>query len=521
MQKRSNMNDNLDNELKNRIREVFDNYEDTGAHDGWLRLREKMAGEEPKRRIIAWWWYSAAAVLLLCAGLWFFYPQQVSNDNNVVKKTQPTHHTDEQADEENPDSKANDQLTANADMVKPDRSSPTVDKPAVSNKYSKSSGEHNSIASTGINADNLNRNSAAIKKDITVVAVPAAGEEVVAARKAPADHTAKSGAENPPVFIGAKVNTSNNFSDDKTNATAQPSIAKASPDADHVKSEPIQVATNTNQPADHTKKTDAVLDMINRDKQRQEQVAKTSTKATQSKDSKLTAIGVYAATYFNYAKGSDNQLNVGAGFNTDFKISKNLKLSTGIAIAQNSLNFNNNVPDQANRKLEAAAAASSVNKSFIASSMFSTVSTPVVQSYNASLIGLDIPINIKYQFNPQKSDTYVLVGISSGTYIDEKYQSAYSYANNSVNFAYSGFANVNTAATTTQENTSHQHFSTFDFAKTLNFSFGMGYPLGKRNHLIIEPFLKYPIDGLGSQDLKFGAGGVNLKLNFQTSGKSK
>jgi hypothetical protein len=47
----------------------------------------------------------------------------------------------------------------------------------------------------------------------------------------------------------------------------------------------------------------------------------------------------------------------------------------------------------------------------------------------------------------------------------------------------------------------------------------MGYPLGKSNRLIIEPFLKYPLAGLGAQQIHFGAGGLNLKINFKASKK--
>ena len=35
------MDDPLDNDLKKRIREVFDNYNDEHADEGWLLLREK------------------------------------------------------------------------------------------------------------------------------------------------------------------------------------------------------------------------------------------------------------------------------------------------------------------------------------------------------------------------------------------------------------------------------------------------------------------------------------------------
>ena len=49
------MDDQLDNDLKNRIRDVFDNYEDEHADEGWLLLREKYP-EKAKRRAVAWLW---------------------------------------------------------------------------------------------------------------------------------------------------------------------------------------------------------------------------------------------------------------------------------------------------------------------------------------------------------------------------------------------------------------------------------------------------------------------------------
>src|SRR5579872_4305281 len=66
------MDDQLDNDLKNRIKEVFDNYEDTSADEGWLQLRKKYP-EKAKRIIAAWmYWAPIAALLLLFVGIvWF------------------------------------------------------------------------------------------------------------------------------------------------------------------------------------------------------------------------------------------------------------------------------------------------------------------------------------------------------------------------------------------------------------------------------------------------------------------
>ena len=118
---------------------------------------------------------------------------------------------------------------------------------------------------------------------------------------------------------------------------------------------------------------------------------------------------------------------------------------------------------------------------------------------------MDVPLNLKYEFNPQKSDAYFSAGLSSGTFINETYKSQYSsqtYFSSSV--------------PQTQGETTSKSFNSFYFAKMVNVAVGIGYPVG-RNRIILEPFLKYPLDGLGSQNIKFGAGGINLKFNFVPS----
>jgi len=120
---------------------------------------------------------------------------------------------------------------------------------------------------------------------------------------------------------------------------------------------------------------------------------------------------------------------------------------------------------------------------------------------------LDIPLNLKYELNPKKYQVYFLAGFSSGTFINETYTYQYNYP-----------ALASPSLQATQNETSRNSFSGFYFAKTLNFAFGVGYPLGK-NRIILEPFLKYPLEGLGSENIRFGAGGINLKFNFQSANK--
>jgi hypothetical protein len=233
---------------------------------------------------------------------------------------------------------------------------------------------------------------------------------------------------------------------------------------------------------------------------------------------KKVKFGVYAATYFNYAKGSENQINMGVGFTSDIKISKKVKLSTGVAIAQNSLNYVNQPSGVPQNLLYNGPIANNALGAANAYNFTTAANTPTIKNYNALLVGLDIPLNLKYEFNPQKNRNYIVVGLSSGTFINESYTYNFNTFNNR-NYGVNNslFANQQQQP---ESQTTKNSFNDFYFARTLNVSFGIGYPLGK-NHLIIEPFLKYPLAGLGAQQIHFGAGGVNLKFDFQSPSKKK
>lgn len=445
----------LNNDLKNRIREVFDSYEDTGAGAGWLLLREKFPVKE-KERGLGWLWYAAAAVVLLFSAIWLLpnagRDQQYSAG---TKKAQPAIHQENTApvpvDTANsPTRNTSQPAFAAAGITKSSKVWPSKNTPAPVRlpltDYAATGSIHTTIITKA--------DSAAKQPDIT----PATNVTVIAASK-------------PNTLADSAVVKHNYFPYKK-----EPTL----PSPDNRKNAYDQLFADRSA-------TD------NKDK------------APLKRSDKKINISVYAATYFNYAKGSDNQVNLGAGFTSDFRITRKLKLSTGLAIAQNTLNYNNNnLPNPTQNEAAftalAASAAMASGRPIIgngtAQSMVRFATTlGGTKNYSASLVGLDIPVNLKFEFNPQKSDTYVAAGLSSGTFINETYRSVYTYSQVS------------------QESATHNSFSGFDLAKTLNFSFGVGYPLGK-NRLIVEPFVKYPLDGLGAQQLKFGASGVNLKLNF-------
>ena len=225
-----------------------------------------------------------------------------------------------------------------------------------------------------------------------------------------------------------------------------------------------------------------------------------NTKENITNDKKIqkTTFSIFAGSFFNYSEGSENELNFGAGFSSDIRISKKLKFSTGLSLASNSLSFESRqLPQNASSSFNSARDLSSAG-------ILTTIT-----SYSADLLAIDIPVNLKYQFVPESDKFYVSAGLSSGTYLNETY--AFQYKNfNPTSGAFSAQA---------KNQEIKKQLNDFDLARTLNLSFGLSTGFGKTQTISIEPFLKYPLGGLGSENLKFGSTGINLKLHFKPAKK--
>lgn len=451
------MDEQFDKNITDRVKEVFENYEDPFAHDSWLRLREKFP-EKRRRRPVAWWWLGTAAALLLFFGivLWL-NKEQVPTKKLALKKGSPVK-TERPYNLEKQVEKNNDLNPGNNPV------------------------NEEKIAGTG--AHN--------KRTITV------GERTITAGQNKAfdqqQHDRLAKALRRPI-PGNGFGKNNPLTKQIADSVNHPAI-KAQPEELTINARPKIAAADSAKHAGHPSGK-SINSMFEQD----QQLSKSNHTEKQKNDTKKVRFAVYAATYFNYAKGSDNQVNIGAGFTSDISLAKNLKLVTGVSIGQNSLSYSSpasfNAAVPASSSLLAGASASYY-------ALFGNnvkTASPTLKNYNASLVGLDVPVNLKYAFDPQKSDTYILAGLSSGTFINETYTSQYSYP-----------------AQQTQDQVSHSSFNGFYFAKTLNLALGTGFNMGK-NRIIVEPFLKYPLDGLGIQQLRFGAGGINLKFNFQPAKK--
>jgi hypothetical protein len=480
------MDDPLDNDLKKRIREVFDNYNDGHADEGWQLLREKYP-EKARRSPVLWlWWGSAAAVLLLFLGI-LLLDKKPEKENKLAGNKPGINH---------PIIKS----------IEPQKNSNTITNKSNNDNDASADSVINSLQTQKL-ADNQLLSNHLHKNNITKASKPSITNET---SNAIADNNSGN-----KKIIGNNEPVVNN---------TEPGIAAINPtktiEKQHIAVTKTDIISTIDSSVNVTAQSMAVtkpnngVNMLDQSKQPNKTAFANNEVPKNKKDQgywgRVVSFGVYAATYVNYASKSNSQVNEGIGISSDIRISRKLNLSTGVAIGQNSLNYNGQLPPEQSKMLASANNSANNNNNTLsalaptaynANSYFAA--TPSLKNYTASLVGLEIPINLKYHFNPEKSATFVSIGVSSGTFINETYTSTYAYT--------TPFAS-NLSQTTDQS--LQQKFNSFYFAKTLNFSFGTGYRISG-NDLIIEPFLKYPIEGLGSQQIKFGSGGVNLKFNFQ------
>jgi len=469
------MDEQFDNQLKNHIRKVFEDFDDQSADAGWLLLRERFPEKKKDRGVIWLWLGSAAAILLLALGIGMWVNSKNDDTTKLALKPGKIYHQNKPADN-------------SRQLVK------KQDKPVTIG---------NNAANLAANASSSAQLPVTVQKHALAVPVGKTSAAKPVVNNRPDESLAANRQDDKSIVVNNKVSD-------------QPALAAGNPaDKQSVKSSVLANDSAAKKsaiaalPPSVVKTTRPVL--ANNNKEEAPKERKQTQSAQISNIDKKVEYGVYAATYINYAKDVATNLNIGVGFTADIKLTEHLKLSAGIAIAQNTLNVSSEPGNYTTQNsLSAPTAAGNITSAalnqFSASAFTSTnfpaSSVRTLTASDAQLVALDVPVNLKYEFTPKKNKSYVTVGLSSGMFINQSYTNQYFYP----------ITQKDGTETTTS------NFSNFYLAKTLNVSFGLGYPLGK-NRLVIEPFVKYPLDGLGAQQMRFGAGGLNLKFDFLNAKK--
>jgi len=472
------MSDQFDKKLVNRINETFDNFEDDSANEGWEALRKRFPGKKKRRAVI--WWYSSAAAILLLAGIWLSVNKDIPDNNEQKTAQKMEHNQPEQLIEESATRSSGNKLSE-VNSLLPET--------AITNNRRKATHKttiHNVVAETPVQSSDKTFASLSSSKSNEDPDAFLADNKNLAEEKSKTDLT----------ILALSPNSSKNTQLDLT-------LITSAADSSYL-NDGLQTAANNT--------ADKEIFPSEISKEQLSKLVQTDTKKERTKTDKNITLSFFAGSYFNYAKGSESSMNTGVGFTSDIKISKRLKLSTGVSLGQNSLKYEELIPQNAassfasiHQSSLAPNSPNSPNSPALADGKTSMITTPMsysLNSYDAKLTGFDIPVNLKYTLLERKNTIYLSSGISSNFFINESYTYSFDYQMNG----------TNTSKTPDEE--SSTNLQSFDFARVLNFSFGFDHPLNKQTRISFEPFIKYPLSGLGAHDLRFGAAGMNLKLNF-------
>ncbi|HEY0670526.1 MAG TPA: hypothetical protein VGD22_20245 [Sphingobacteriaceae bacterium] len=449
------MKESVDKNLKEHIIKVFDQYEDSGADHGWLELRKKYPAKSARRPII--WWSSAAAILVFAGSLFFLNTQnqdeQTIISKNQLKKVQEATSTNKNSGltiEKTPELK-------NVNQSKHDIAL-AIRKPAktIASGPSVSDIHNNAKATADFNEPII---SSEKESGIEVASLNILSQEP--AIKPVPEEELRTHTDQPLI-------QENDIESNKPIIGSHSFLAEKKPDILGDKKVPL-IEKNED---------------------------------LQNKRMELT---FYAGPFFNYAEGSSTSMNLGAGVSSGISLSKRVTLIAGLALAKNTLVFDSEVP--ANSYVAFLNSTPLDQKS---QNLLATSSVAQISKFEAQLLNLDIPVNIKYSLSREPDKVFVTAGLSSFTYLNEAYRYSYNYLTSGSNSFSSG--------SSSNDKVINKNFGKFDLAQTLNLSFGFTHT-AKVQRFVIEPFIKYPLGTLGSQNIRFGSAGINFKLSIHPAEK--
>jgi hypothetical protein len=206
--------------------------------------------------------------------------------------------------------------------------------------------------------------------------------------------------------------------------------------------------------------------------------------------------GVELASFTNYStEDIVPAMNYAGGFVANIPVKSRFSFNPGLIVVAYNVNLN----DLSQQYNETGFSTNSVQEII--------ENDRDLQPTGIILTGIDIPVNFQYRFiQRKKSDYFVELGFSNLFYLSENY--SYSFTKLSGPNSYTGTLSEETVT----GNISNTAFETFDFAKIFNFSIGWNYKLNNRFDFSLDPYIKYPLGTLGSGDVRFGSGGLKLKL---------
>ncbi|WP_316736582.1 hypothetical protein [Pedobacter aquatilis] len=233
--------------------------------------------------------------------------------------------------------------------------------------------------------------------------------------------------------------------------------------------------------------------------------AKTTDK---TKNSSKWEPGIFVAP----SMGNDNKVNMNYGFSLSYNVADKLSISSGIAYtalsstsnpSANNNNFNS-YNDAAASPVMSAKGSSTVN------------SSKSLESVNANLRGINIPIELKYTISKK---FYTGIGVSALAVLNNHQDNNYivsSAQNRTVTNVANGYAEQQMLLVTERVSEPQTESTTAadKYIGFYNFSLGYKQKISGKKNFAVEPFLRLPMKTFSKDNLNLTNGGLRLKLDF-------
>ena len=222
--------------------------------------------------------------------------------------------------------------------------------------------------------------------------------------------------------------------------------------------------------------------------------------AIEKNRSRTIKIGVNISSEINYNQEvASSNLGFGGGVSIDFPISKKLDLYSGILYNNQKLNM--------------------IDYEMVYESKPGLISSnnPQQTSEKAILKGIEVPVNLKYNFSINNKKVFVSGGVSSTYYFEENIESGFVVSSRTETITQDSFGNdiVQYKLVQSKEEVVTSNSNNFNFANILNLSMGIELPLKKQQQsIVLEPYFKYSIRPVTQENIDFSSAGIFLRYNF-------
>lgn len=212
----------------------------------------------------------------------------------------------------------------------------------------------------------------------------------------------------------------------------------------------------------------------------------------ESSEKRVNTLELHASSLTNYSEVDPaSSLNYSGGISSEVRLTNKIGFSSGFTVAKQDLEIKNN------------------GREVTSESELGETSTNTF----ADLVTLDVPLNLRYYLKESK-ESYFSFGVSSFLYLRESFITSTRVVREDT-IERDGEEIINRDVEEFSNSRSEGAFSRFDFAKTVNLSFGFEYSLSNKLGVIFEPYAKIPIAPLTSEQVRFGSGGLHVRFQFR------